>query len=161
MKKIQDNLREHPIIEASCYLPLNAAIFVHICLSMNYTLPHTLHEVFLSLVCCCIIRHLTKDAEGRQTFPCISSLDDLPPDVQEPFNNICATAYHGIMKNKATFSATDLQLFNLPIELNTLGLIQGVQSFAAFEKSISCNLLHLSVQLQLLAAYQISKLYHH
>ena len=157
VQKLHDHLRERPVIEASCYLPLNAAIIVHLFLALNHTLPHTLHEVFLKLVLCCIIRHLTKEAEGGKEIPHISSLDDLPPDVLEPFNNICTMAYHGVMKNKITFSATDLQLFNLPTELSTLSLIQGVQSFAAFQSSVSCNFLHLSVQ-ELLAAFHISKL---
>ena len=157
VQKLQDHLRERPVIEASCYLPLNAAIVVHLFLALNHTLPHTLHEVFLSLVLCCIIRHLMKEAEGGKDVPSISSLDDVPPDVQEPFNNICTMAYHGVMKNKVTFSASDLRSFNLPTELSTLSLIQAVQSFTAFEKSVSYNFLHLSVQ-ELLAALHISKL---
>ena len=156
-QNLHEHLRERPVIEASCYLPLNAAIVVHLFLALNHTLPHTLHEVFLSLVLCCIIRHLTRQAEEGKEAPDISSLDDLPPDIQEPFNNICAMAFHGVMKNKATFSATDLRSFNLPTELSTLSLIQGVQSFTAFKASISYNFLHLSVQ-ELLGAFQISKL---
>ena len=156
-QKLQDHLRERPVIEASCYLPLNAAIVVHLFLALNHTLSHTLHEVFVSLVLCCIIRHLTRQAEEGKEAPDISSLDDLPPEVQEPFDNICAMAYHGVMENKATFSATDLQSFNLPTEFSTLSLIQAVESFTAFKTSMSCNFLHLSVQ-ELLGAFHISKL---
>ena len=156
-QNLHKHLREHPVIKASCYLPLNAAIVVHLFLALNHTLPHTLHEVFVSLVLCCIIRHLTRQAEEGKEAPDISSLDDLPPELQEPFNNICAMAYHGVMENKATFSASDLRSFNLPTKLSTLSLIQGVQSFTAFKASISCNFLHLSVQ-ELLGAFHISKL---
>ena len=156
-KKFQDHLRERPVIEASCYLPLNAAIIVHLYLSLSHTLPHTLHEVFLSLVCCCITRHLTREAEEGENSPDILSLDDLPPDVLKLFNNICIMAYHGVMENKATFSATDLRSFNLPTKLNTLSLIQGVQNLAAKHFNISFNFLHLSVQ-ELLAAFHVSKL---
>ena len=155
--KLKDHLRERPVIEASCYLPLNAAIVVHLFLALNHTLPHTLHEVFLSLVLCCIIRHLTKEAEGGGKVPSISSLNALPPYIRKPFRNLCTMAYHGVMKNKVTFSASDLRSFNLPTELSTLSLIQAVQSFTAFEKSVSYNFLHLSVQ-ELLAAFRISKL---
>ena len=156
VRKLQDHLKERPVIEASCYLPLNAAIIVHLFLALNHTLPHTLHEVFLKLVLCCIIRHLTRLVEEGKEIQDMSSLDDLPPDVQEPFSNICTIAYHGVMKNKATFSASDLRSFNLPTELSTLSLIQGMQSFMDLNKSLSYNFLHLSVQ-ELLAAYHISK----
>jgi len=152
----QDHLRERPIIEASCSLPLNAAIVVHLFLALNHTLPHTLHEVFLSLVLNCIIRHLTRLAEVEEA-PDISSLDDLPQDVQKSFDNICTMAYHGVMKNKATFSAADLQLFKLPTEISPLSLIQGVHSFTRINTSVSYNFLHLSVQ-ELLAAHHIFKL---
>ena len=155
--KLQDLLRERPIIEASCYLPLNAAIIVQLFLFLSHTLPHTLHEVFLSLVCCCITRHLTREAEEGENSPDILSLDDLPPDVLKLFNNICIMAYHGVMENKATFSATDLRSFNLPTEFSTLSLIQGVQNLAAKHFNISFNFLHLSVQ-ELLAAFHVSKL---
>ena len=157
VQKFRDHLRERPVIEASCYLPLNAAIIVHLFLSLSHTLPHTLHEVFLSLVCCCITRHLTKEAEEGENSPDILSLDDLPPDVLKPFNNICTLAYHGVMENKATFSVRDLRSFNLPTEFSTLSLIQGVQNLAAKQFNVSFNFLHLSVQ-ELLAAFHISKL---
>ena len=154
VQKLQDQLRERPVIEASCYLPLNAAIVTHLFLAQNQSLPTTLHGVFTSLVLCCLIRHATK--EGIEIGD-ISSLDNLPPYFQKPFENICALAYHGVMKNKITFSAGELELLRLSQELATLGLIQGVESLAPFKKSVSFNFLHLSVQ-ELLAAFHISKL---
>ena len=140
VQKLQDQLREQPVIEASCYLPLNAAIVTHLFLAQNHSLPTTLHGVFTSLVLCCLIRHATK--EGKE-FGDISSLDNLPPSLQTPFENICALAYHGVMENKVTFSAGELDSLGLSGELATLGLIEGVESFASFKKSISFNFLHL------------------
>ena len=87
----------------------------------------------------------------------IASLDCLPLDIQEPFNNLCTLAYHGVRKNKATFSEEDLQLFNLPTELTTLSLMQGVASFSKFGECRLYNFLHLSTQ-ELLAAFYISKM---
>ena len=153
VQKLGDRLREQPVIEASCYLPLNTAIVAHVFLAQNHTFPTTLHGVFTSLVICCIIRHLKKQEKDLN----ISSLDNLPPDIQEPFNNLCTLAYHGVMENKATFSAADLQSFKLPTELSTLSLMQGVASFATFGESKLYNFLHLSTQ-ELLAAFFISKM---
>ena len=155
IQKLQDELKERPMIEASCYLPLNAAIVTHLFLAQNQSLPTTLHGVFTSLVICCLIRHMTK--ERQETCCSFSSLDKLPACLQEPFKNICTLAYHGIMENKATFSAGDLERFKLPQELNALGLLQGIHSFTSFQKSITYNFLHLSIQ-ELLASLHISKL---
>ena len=155
MQKLQDQLRERPMIEASCYLPLNAAIIAHLFLAYDHSLPTTLHGVFTSLVLCCLIRHMTK--QGKKIQADISSLDDLPPHLQEPLKNISTLAYHGVMANKATFSEMDLKLLKLPQELGTLGLLQGVESFKAFKSSVTYNFLHLSVQ-ELLASLYISRL---
>ena len=180
VQKLIDHLRERPMIEASCYLPLNTAIVTHLFLAQNYTLPATLHQVFTSVVICCIQRHLKKQPkedgissteedpdtpvgcwrrrhQRRQAEKDISSLDNLPPSIQDQFNNLCTLAYHGVMDNKATFSAADLDKFKLPTELSTLSLIQGVASFTHQGDSKLYNFFHLSTQ-ELLAAFYISKM---
>ena len=154
VQKLQDQLRERPMIEASCYLPLNAAIVSHLFLAQNHSLPTTLHGVFTSLVLCCLIRHVTKQEQKPQN---ISSLDNLPFDLQEPFKNICTLAYNGVMDDRATFSPEHLEPLGLPKKLGTLGLIQGIESFASLTRSVSYHFLHLSVQ-ELLASFYISKL---
>ena len=157
VQKLEDQLAERPVIEAACYLPLNAAIVSHLFLD-HQTLPSTLHGVFTSLVVSCIMRHLTK-LSGKGTWddlPRILSLDELPPEVENDFNSICLLAYQGIMKNQVTFSSQDLQSLQptLSSQLNTLSLIQGTESF---RRSILYNFLHLQIQ-ELLAAFHISKL---
>ena len=153
VQKLQDKLKERPMIEASCYLPLNAAIVCHLFLAHNQKLPNTLHGVFTSLVICCLIRDIKKDSQKSD----ILSFTNLPSCLVEPFKNICSLAYHGVRENKATYSEVDLNQFELPKKLETLGLIQGVESFMSFQKSVTYNFLHLSVQ-ELLASFHISQL---
>ena len=153
IKALEICLRNRPVIEASCYLPLNASIVVHL-FRVGDILPKTLHGVFLNLIINCIVRHILR--EGHEP-PRISSLDNLPPDMQTQLSHICAMAYHGVMENKVTFSEDDLKSFNLPPDISTLSLIQGVESFMATYKLRSYNFLHLSVQ-ELLTSYHISKL---
>ena len=155
-KKLKDHLKERPVIEASCYLPMNASIVAHVFLASNHTLPTTLHGVFTLLVLCCIRRHMTKLAGEGEEIPSTSSLNDLPVEIKEQLKFVCMLAYHGVMENKATFSTADLESYHLPTELSTLCLIQGMESFAVLGKSKSYNFLHLSIQ-ELLAAFHISK----
>ena len=157
VRKLEDQLAERPVIEAACYLPLNAAIVAHLYLDYQ-TLPNTLHGVFTSLVVSCITRHLTK-LSGKGTWddlPRIPSLHELPPEVEKDFCRICLLAFQGVMKNQVTFSSQDLQSLQptLSSQLNTLSLIQGTESF---RRSILYNFLHLQIQ-ELLAAFHISKL---
>ena len=156
VQELQVCLKERPVIKASCYLPLNAVIVSHIFLSLDNMLPNTLHGVFLQLVIHCIVRHIMKQQDGDSEPPHILSLDDLPPDMQTQLSHICAMAYHGVMKNKVTFSESDLKSFNIPPDIGTLSLIQVVVSFMPY-RSRSYNFLHLSIQ-ELLTAYHISKL---
>ena len=108
--KLQQQLSIRPVIQASCYLPLNAAIVAHLFIDLEETLPSTLHEVFTTLVLCCIIRHLKRLAQEYDKIPDISSLDDLPSDIQKAFDNICSLAFRGVKENKATFSVLLSQL---------------------------------------------------
>ena len=156
VQELHDCLKQRPVIKASCYLPLNTVIVVHLFLSLDNRLPNTLHGVFLQLVIHCIVRHIMKQQDDDSEPPRISSLDDLPPDMQTQLSHICAMAYHGVMKNKVTFSEDDLKSFNLPPDISTLSLIQVVVSFMPY-RSRSYNFLHLSVQ-ELLTSYHISKL---
>ena len=154
VQTFEDCLKSRPVLEASCYLPLNAAIVVHLFLALDKTLPSTLHGVFLQLVINCIIRHMKRKGDEPSR---ISTLDELPREMKEQLSHICAMAYHGVMADKVTFSEDDLKAFDLPSDLSTLSLIRGIESLMTTGKLRSFNFLHLSVQ-ELLTAYHISKL---
>ena len=86
-QKLVQHLEEHPVIEGYCYIPLHAAILVHIFLTMKGTLPSTLHELFCSLVLCCIVREQVTH-EPVANLPELSSLDDLPDDFRTKLGNL-------------------------------------------------------------------------
>ena len=155
VQKLQDQLKESPMVEASCYLPLNAAIVSHLFLAQNYSLPTTLHGVFTMLVLCCLKRHVVKQEQEREKH--ITSLDNLPSDIELLFKDVYTLAYHGVMDNRATFPVEYMESRGLPKISETLGLIQGVESFTSLSSSPSFYFLHLSVQ-ELLASFYISKL---
>ena len=81
----------------------------------------------------------------------LKSLDDISGSeaaVREPFQHLCELAYHGVLKNKVTFSSSDL-----PLDVNTLSLLQGIESFFQCWKSIYFTLHHTSFQEVLAAHY--------
>ena len=157
VQKLQDQLEECPMVGASCYLPINAAIVAHLFLAQNYSLPTTLHGVFTTLVLCCLKRHVAKQ-EGERGKQRITSLDNLPSDIQLLFKDVYTLAYHGVMDNRATFPMEYLESRGLRKISQTLGLLQGVDSVTRLDDtSPSYYFLHLSVQ-ELLASFYISKL---
>ena len=55
IQKLVQHLEDHPVIKGYCYVPLHAAILVHIFLTMKGVLPTTLHGLFCNFVLCCIV----------------------------------------------------------------------------------------------------------
>ena len=157
IQKLVQHLEEHPVIEGYCYIPLHAAILVHVFLTMKGALPTTLHELFCSLVLCCIVReHATHEPETA-SLPELSSLDDLPDDLNSKVKRLCVLAYNGVMLDKVVFYSKDLQAAHLPTDLPSLGLLQAVEGLTLYNNSLSYNFLHLSIQ-GLLAAYNVSQM---
>ena len=140
-------IKENPIIESSCYLPLNASVLVHLFKCRGNKLPATQYGIFTELICCCIFRHLKKT---HQDIDELQSLDKLPPTVDDQFQLICKIAYDGIMEDRV--------IFNLGPNYNTLGLLQGVESIAVCGKSYTYNFIHLTLQEVLGAIYMATKL---
>ena len=156
IQKLVQHLEDYPVIEGYCYVPLHVAILVHVFLTMREALPTTLHELFCSLVLCCIAREQATH-EPDTSLPELSSLDDLPDDLKSKLRILSILAYNGVMQDKIVFYSKDLQVSHLPSNLSSLGLLQAVEGLSLCKTSLSYNFLHLSVQ-ELLAAYHISQM---
>ena len=146
VKTLLERIEENPEVAGSCYLPLNATILVHLFKSDRNTLPTTLYGIFSNLILNCIKRHLKLRTQYKDAS--IESLDQLPEFAKKPFSVLCRLAYNGVMEDKIIFTS-------LPADVNTLSLLQGVESFIGREKAVSHNFIHLSIQ-ELLAAYFIA-----
>ena len=147
VESLLQRIRQDPIVEGNCYLPLNASILVHLFKCGGNMLPTTQYGIFTELVCSCIHRHLKKTQKQECN---LKSLDALPPEVDGAFQDLCQLAYSGIIEDRV--------VFDLSSDFNTLGVLQGVESFAVGGKSYSFNFLHLSIQELLAAIYMATKL---
>ena len=155
--KLLERIQEHPEVEGSCYLPLNAAIIVHLFLSEGQTIPSTQYGIFSAVVLNCIFRHLKQRTEEGRQIQCLESIGSLPEAVREPFENVCKLAYRGVVENKIVFSHDDFAAVGIPTSVPLLGLLQAVESLVSAGRRVSFNFLHLSIQ-ELLAAFSISRL---
>lgn len=149
IESLSERIQENPFVQSICYLPLNAAFVVHI-FKYKSLLPSSEYEIFATIIIFCVVRHYQRMDGSKVVF---DSLDDIcvSQRVGESFCFLCWLAYQGVMQNRITFHSSDI-----PQELSTLSLLQGVESFLQRGKSVYYNFLHLSIQ-ELLAAYFIGK----
>ena len=155
VQTLLERIRENPVVEGSCYLPLNAAIVAHVFISGDHSLPTSNHEIFTAVVESSLKRYL-QDKLGKTTsVRDITSPDTLPSDVRDPFNHLCTLAFKGIESNKVTFSEVDLTALTISKDISEVGLLQSVPSIISGGHQIYFCFLHLSIQ-ELLAAVYIS-----
>ena len=144
LKRIKNN----PILEGICYLPLNASILVHLFMCEDGQLPDTQFGIFHDLICNCIYRYLKKIQVDTTE---IESLDELPQSIDGEFQELCKLAYDGIMKDEV--------IFHLKPGFVTLDLLQRVECVGLRGgMSYSYNFLHLSIQELLAAIFIATKL---
>ena len=155
VQTLQERIRENPIVEGSCYLPLNAAIVAHVFISGDHSLPTSNHEIFTAVVESSLKRYL-QDKLGKTTsVRDITSPDTLPSEVRDSFSHLCTLAFKGIESNKVTFSENDLTALSISKDISEVGLLQSVPSIISGGHQIYFCFLHLSIQ-ELLAAVHIS-----
>ena len=155
VQSLLDKIRENPVVEGSCYLPLNAAIVAHTYLAGDHTLPTTVHGIFSSVVQCSLQRYLQDRLGKTAVIESITSLEGLPSELHTQFTHLCKLAFCGIKNNKVTFTARDLVCLCIPPDICEVGLLQAVPSVLSVVREVYYCFLHLSIQ-ELLAAVHTS-----
>ena len=155
VQTLLERIRENPVVEGSCYLPLNAAIVAHIFLSGDHTLPTSNHGIFTAVVQSSLKRYL-QDKLGKTTpVGDITALDSLSPVIRTHVSNLCQLAFHGTQNNKLIFSDSDLIDLSISKDISEIGLLQSVPSIVSDGHKTFYCFLHLSIQ-ELLSAVHIS-----
>ena len=130
METLMERLSENPVLEGSCYLPLNASIVAHLYLS-DGSLPNTTHGIFSSLIQHCLSRYLCERLGKTQQQACLRTLDNLPQELQAPFDQLCKLAFVGTKENKVTFSHSDLEVIKDSAVIFDMGLLQATPTFTS------------------------------
>ena len=157
VQSLLDRIRENPVVEGSCYLPLNAAIVAHVYLAGDRYLPTSNHEIFTSVVRFSLSRYM-QDRLGKSPHDAmITSLEKLPRDLRSVFDQLCRLAYFGVVNDKVTFVLNDLKSARVSINVRDVGLLQAVPSILVDSREVYYCFLHLSIH-ELLAAVHISRM---
>ena len=145
-------IKENPVVQSICYLPLNAAFVVHTFKYKGQSLPSTVYEIYLSVITSIVSRHFNREGKGHNLPGEIASLADLSRSrvAGMDFQRLCEMAHRGVMRNKVTFSSSEF-----PEGSSTLSLLQGIESFLEGGKSVFYNFIHLIIQ-EIMSAYHIA-----
>ena len=113
-----------------CSLPINAAILLHLFLTIQTGLPTTQTELFNCFILNLLLRHLVAKAKYKHTKPLLRCFSDLPSNENKAFNNLCLISYHSTFSGKVAsqsnqlISSYDLRKAGLQNVQETLGLMK-------------------------------------
>ena len=152
LHKLKAHFQQYPNIDALCYIPLNMAIIVYLCLLGS--LPPTATKMYESFIQHTICRHLKragKILEGLIT----NKLEQFPPVICIALQDMQKTAFDGLVKDKILFTVKELPVFCWH-DPTCYGLLQSTECYSAEEigtPTQSFNFLHLGIQEYFAAKY--------
>ena len=151
--KLEKYLKQQPIINGLCYIPLYLAILLY--LFKQDCLPESLTEMNESFIIHTVYRHLKK--YGIKFSNVIVKMGDLPI-FKDFLLKMSKLAFNGLKNNQLVFKSADID-FDVASEQETkngFGLLQAVQHYPkkGAGEVISFNFLHFTMQ-EFLAAYHV------
>ena len=162
-------LEAYPHIHSMMYIPLNCAIVLEVYRESNkqsLPFPTTMTELYYSLICCLLLRHIGDLPEYEDKRIKLDSISELPQPLKEHFDNLAKLAYEGICNRNQQIIFTEENIDPkiaehgnnlIPNDLDnqTLGLMQtSMELHYVTGAKKSFNFLHLTIQ-EFLAAYHI------
>ena len=146
-----------------CSLPINAAILLHLFLTIQTGLPTTQTELFNCFILNLLLRHLVTKAKYKHAKPLLRCFSYLPPNENKAFNNLCLISYNSTFSGKVAsqsnqlISSDDLHKAGLQDVQETLGLMKVHQQLTWCGYDPHYGFLHSSVQ-DFLCAVRMSQL---
>ena len=146
------HFQQYPNIDALCYIPLNMAIIVYLCLLGS--LPPTATKMYESFILHTICRHLIKIGKIPNDTS-VAKIEKLPRQVYKILQQLQKVAFDGLVEDKIVFTAEELPAL-CKDDPTCYGLLQSTECYSAEEivtPTQSFNFLHLGVQEYFAAKY--------
>ncbi|XP_065897326.1 NACHT, LRR and PYD domains-containing protein 3-like [Dysidea avara] len=159
--KLQKYLKDNPIIDDLCFIPLHLAILMY--LFKQDTLPENLTELNKLFAIHTIYRSMNK-TRGQSTSNISSELRNLPIKDYNVICKLCKLAYEGVTSHQLVFASDEImqkcpEISDVPDAVNGFGLLEAVPHYFTMEAgtTTSYSFLHFTMQ-EFLAAYHVSTL---
>lgn len=159
-QELKKYLKQHPIINNLCYIPLHLAILIY--LHQQDSLPETLTEMDESFIINTVYRYLERNKLSPSGV--VKALKDLPINVIKFIYKLSQLAFKGLQDNQLVFTLDEIreicpEVDTIPGAINGFGLLQAVQHYPkrGAGRTTSVNFLHFTMQ-EYLAALYVSRL---
>ena len=155
LHELKAHFQQYPNIDALCYIPLNMAIIVYLCLLGS--LPSTATKMYESFIINTIRRHWKKVGKTPNSTS-ITQIEKFPQPVSEALQQLQKVAFDGLVRDKIVFTIEELPVL-CKDDPTCYGLLQSTECYSAEEDTPtqSFNFLHLGIQ-EFLAAKFVTTL---
>ena len=156
LHKLKAHFQQYPNIDALCYIPLNMAIIVYLCLLGS--LPPTATKMYERFILNTIYRHLKKEGKIPNNAS-ITRMEKLPQPVSKAIKQLQKVAFDGLVSDKIVFTVEELPVL-CKDDPTCYGLLQSTECYSAEEVGTptqSFNFLHLGI-LEYFAAKHVTTL---
>ena len=145
LRELKVHFQQYPNIDALCYIPLNMAIIVYLCLLGS--LPPTATKMYESFILHTICRHLKRLGKTHYDTS-VTQIEKFPQPVCEVLQQLQEVAFDGLVKDKIVFTVKELPVL-CKDDPTCYGLLQSTECYSAEEigtPTKSFNFLHLGIQ---------------
>ena len=160
IKELTEYLHQQPSVDSICFIPFNMAILLYL-YKLGNPLPSNSTELYHHFICSTITRHLSKFGNPL-TSNKITNLADLPEPCNRIIEQLSKLSLEALNNNQLIFTLDEItaacpDIAATPGAINGFGLLQAVQHFGLYAKTMTLNFIHFTVQ-EYLAALYISHL---
>ena len=159
IEELTQYLRQQPSVDSICFIPFNMVVLLYL-YKLGIALPKNSTELYRHFICSTICRHLSKFAKSLTHN--ITDLTDLPEPYNRIIQQLSKLSLEALNNNKLVFTLDELtaacpDIAAIPGAINGFGLLQAVQHFGLYAKTMTLNFIHFTIQ-EFLAAHYIAHL---
>ena len=152
-------LQQQPSVDSICFIPFNMVVLLYL-YKLGIALPKNSTELYCHFICSTICRHLSR--LGSPLTHDITDLTDLPEPYNRIIQQLSKLSLEALNNNKLVFTLCELtaacrDIAAIPGAINGFGLLQAVQHFGLYAKTMTVNFIHITIQ-EFLAAHYIAHL---
>ena len=160
IEELTEYLHQQPSVDSICFIPFNMVILLYL-YRLGIPLPSSSTELYHHFICSTITRHLSKLGNPLISNN-ITNLTDLPEPCNRIIEQLSKLSLEALNNNKLIFTLDEItaacpDIAATPEAINGFGLLQAVQHFGLYAKTMTLNFLHFTIQ-EYLAALYISRL---